>query len=68
VNIPLNFYFYNNGVTYEDIRGARFGYSRFLGETERAANCTACRVCEEKCPQKIPISEWLTKVHETLRS
>ena len=28
--------------------------------------CTKCGECEEKCPQEIPISEWMPKVHAVL--
>jgi len=39
---------------------------RFFNEKERANACTQCGLCEEKCPQKIIISEWMPKVHEVL--
>ena len=25
-----------------------------------------CRQCEDKCPQRIPISEWMIKIHNEL--
>jgi predicted aldo/keto reductase-like oxidoreductase len=31
-----------------------------------AALCIQCAKCEEKCPQKIRISEWLPIVHRVL--
>jgi len=49
-----------------DLKEAPFRYQRFMTETERAGACTACRACEAKCPQQIPISEWMPKVAAAL--
>lgn len=35
-------------------------------DAHRASACTACGECEEKCPQKIEISDWMPKIHEKL--
>jgi len=37
-----------------------------MPEGERAGTCKDCRACEEKCPQKIPGSEWMPKVATAL--
>ncbi|MCX5786713.1 MAG: aldo/keto reductase [Elusimicrobia bacterium] len=66
VNIPFNFELYNAAEIYEDVKAARFRYMRFMDECERAKTCVGCRACVEKCPQKIPISEWMPKVAGTL--
>lgn len=66
VDIPGNFELYNMGEVYEDVKGAKFRYNQFLAEAERAAACVGCRACEAKCPQKIPISEWMPKVEAAL--
>lgn len=66
VDIPHNFELYNNGFIHEDMRASRMTYSRFVPESERASACTQCMECEEKCPQKIRISELMPKVHEAL--
>lgn len=66
IEIPRNFKTYNEGFMYDDLAGARGAYLRFFTETARAANCVQCRVCEEKCPQGIAISEWMPKVHGVL--
>ena len=68
VNIPRNFELYNDAEIHADPTAPRFVYGRFLGESERASACTACRECEEKCPQAIPICEWMPKVHEKLKT
>jgi predicted aldo/keto reductase-like oxidoreductase len=66
VDIPRVFGFYNDGYMHEDLPTSRALYGRFLDEKERAGACLQCRVCEEKCPQKILISEWMPKAHAVL--
>lgn len=68
VEIPRIFEIYNNGIMYNDIKLARFYYrSPFdLKDNQRADQCIECGECEEACPQNIPISEWLKKVHSEL--
>jgi len=66
VNIPRNFEMFNNGVMYDKLEGARRGYSQWLPEEERANLCIQCQECEEKCPQNIPISDWMPRVHAVL--
>ena len=66
VNIPRNFEFYNSAVMYDKVEAVRGGYNNWFAEAERAHNCAECYECEEKCPQKIAITEWLPKVHELL--
>jgi hypothetical protein len=66
VNIPANFEMYNEAIMYDDPGTARQRYLRFMPEKERAKMCKQCKKCEEKCPQKIPISELMPKVHELL--
>ncbi len=65
VDIPRNFSIYNDSVIHEDIDGATTVYNNFFDAANHAEQCVQCRACEEKCPQKIPISEWLLKVSET---
>jgi hypothetical protein len=66
VDIPGNFEIYNEAFLHEDIPVARFKYKIFVAEPARASACVACHDCEDKCPQKIPISEWMPKVHALL--
>ena len=66
VNIPSNFEIYNEAFLHEDIPGARFKYQIFIPEAARASVCVACHDCEGHCPQKIPISDWMPKVHTLL--
>jgi predicted aldo/keto reductase-like oxidoreductase len=66
VNIPRNLELYNDCIVYDDPAIPRAVYSRFLPEGERAAACTGCRECEDKCPQGIAISECMPEVHAVL--
>ena len=43
-----------------------FKYQIFIPEAARAGACIACHDCEDRCPQKIPISEWMPKVDALL--
>jgi predicted aldo/keto reductase-like oxidoreductase len=66
VNIPRNFELYNDCVIYDDPAIPRAVYARFMPAGERASACAGCRACEEKCPQRIAISECLPEVHAVL--
>jgi uncharacterized protein len=66
VNIPRNLELYNDCVIYDDPAIPRAVYARFLPPGERASACTACRECEAKCPQGIPISECMPEVDAVL--
>ena len=53
------------GVMGNDLEGARAAYMR-MSEGERASACVQCRLCEDKCPQRISISEWMPYLQEVL--
>ncbi len=65
VDIPGVFDIYNDAFIYGDLEPQRFRYN-FIPKEHLADNCIQCLECEEKCPQGIPISDWLEKVHELL--
>jgi predicted aldo/keto reductase-like oxidoreductase len=66
VDIPTNFQTYNDAFLHEDLEGARRRYQYFTDKAVRADSCIECHECEERCPQKIPISDWMPKVHALL--
>jgi uncharacterized protein len=71
VNIPTCFEIYNDAFLHDDLEGARTWYRLFLRDGIRGMNaesCLSCHECEARCPQHIPISEWMPKVHDYLRA
>lgn len=77
VDIPKNFEYYNDYIVYdnknlEKMKGiskndsGKVMYSYHMDEGTRAKDCINCKVCEEKCPQGVKISEWMPKVHSAL--
>jgi len=65
VSIPLVMRYYNEGHIYGDPRVSRFRY-RQLPEEKQAISCDKCLECEEVCPQELPVSEWMEKIHAYL--
>ena len=65
VNIPTNFALYNDVLVFNDPTGVMV-YNAFLTPEQKASSCSDCGICEEKCPQEIPIREELKKAHLTL--
>ena len=75
VDIPGNFGSYNEGIMFDKPEASRghYGWLKFAYEEQgifdhdiRAAQCIQCGECETKCPQGIPISEWMPVVHRAL--
>jgi len=75
VDIPTNFAVYNEGLMYnkEDSARGQYGWWKYAHEVQgiydhdiRAVVCIQCQECEAKCPQSIPISEWMSIVHQVL--
>jgi len=65
VDIPGNFAQYNTAALYDELEGARGWYEKANAATLASA-CIQCRVCEEHCPQEIPIADWMPVVDEVL--
>jgi predicted aldo/keto reductase-like oxidoreductase len=66
VHIPFNFAIYNDGIVYNKPDHARDEYNNRMPKEARASVCTRCHECEDKCPQSIPISEWMVVIHQVL--
>jgi predicted aldo/keto reductase-like oxidoreductase len=66
VNIPGNFDLFNYAHLFDDVASARFRYEALLTAAQRSVSCIACGLCEEQCPQSIPIAEWMEKVSALL--
>jgi uncharacterized protein len=69
VAIPVNFELSNNATVFKgnSVVLCRNLY-HFLPETERASACLECGVCEERCPQGIPIRKMLETVRKQFQS
>ncbi|CAB1082344.1 Aldo/keto reductase, 4Fe-4S-containing, TM1183 family [Olavius algarvensis Delta 1 endosymbiont] len=65
VEIAEIFEHYNDANIYDNPRGPRFHYGD-LSDDQRADSCVECFECEEKCPQGIPVVEYLKKAHALL--
>ena len=66
VQIPGVLGLYNDAIMYDDLPRAKFLYNIRIQQDERAEHCEECNECEEKCPQGIPIAEWMKKAQELL--
>jgi hypothetical protein len=66
VNIPRVFDYYNRIAVYDDLEGTRDAYQQFFEEEQKAAHCIQCDECVPKCPQNIPISEWMPIIEDVL--
>jgi predicted aldo/keto reductase-like oxidoreductase len=62
------FRIYNESIMYGDPVIGRMRYASPFGivPEQRADRCVECGTCEEKCPQKVDIIDWLKKAHELL--
>lgn len=68
VEIPQILSFYNDAIVYGALAASKIRYNGgiAINKEQRADNCTECLDCVEKCPQGIPIPEWLKKAHDLL--
>ncbi|HEX9909019.1 MAG TPA: aldo/keto reductase [Thermoplasmata archaeon] len=66
VDIPENFELYNDGFIHDDVGTSRMLYSRFFSKKRRASACKQCGKCEKRCPQGLPISQLMPRVHSVL--
>ena len=74
VDIPGNLATYNEAIMYDAPEAAR-GHYQWQGDwfaggnleyDVRAIACIQCAECESKCPQDIPISQWMPVIHHAL--
>jgi uncharacterized protein len=65
VDIPANTLVFNRGIAVGSVDASRFQYG-FWGPESKASACIQCRECEEKCPQAIPIGDWMPYIEEVL--
>lgn len=65
VDIPRNLNHYNEWFMFAKNPAVRAGYT-WVPEPQRAGACKECGLCEDKCPQRIPIMARLKEAHAAL--
>jgi uncharacterized protein len=65
VNIPRVLDVYNKSVAFSNPGEAKREFG-FFKPTERAGSCTECKECEVKCPQEVPVHEWMQRISAEL--
>lgn len=63
VDIPRILHLYNDGLMFDKMERSASDYIRFVPDENKADLCAVCGECQEKCPQDIPIPDWLEKIH-----
>ena len=64
VDIPRILKIYNDGIMYDKVDSAITDYKMWVPAENKADLCVVCGECLEKCPQDIPISDWMEKIHQ----
>jgi predicted aldo/keto reductase-like oxidoreductase len=65
IDVPRIFEIYNDAIIYDDVDFGRFLYKH---EHHDAKDCSECGACEDACPKRIPILEWLKRATKLLKS
>lgn len=63
IDIPGVFDIYNKGYLFGNLSLAKKRYSSLK---VKADACIECQICESKCPQNLPISQLMKKIHMEL--
>ncbi len=66
VSIPRILEIYNDSIMYDKLDYGINGYNNWIPDDKKADQCQDCRECEESCPQDIPISTWMERIHQEL--
>jgi len=64
VDIPRILQIYNDGIMYDKFEGSKLEYNIWVPAEAKGNNCVVCRECEDQCPQDIPISDWMARIHQ----
>ena len=64
INIPKLFNIYNEYTRFENSRKQRYAgsYNSAVSGKGKASDCIGCANCEDRCPQKIAIRDFLSKI------
>ena len=64
VKIPDIFRGYDNHYMLDALEGWKKQYASFIENNHDASKCIACGLCEEACPQHLPIISLLEEIHQ----
>ena len=64
VAIPRLFHAYNEANMFDRLDHFARRYQEFANEKKDAGQCVKCGLCEQQCPQHLPIRDWLDTVHK----
>jgi len=67
VNIQRVLDIYNKSVAFANPAEGKRLYG-FLKESERAGGYAECLECEGKCPQEVPVHEWMNRIKQEFGS
>jgi len=62
IAIPELIDIYNNYLVHKTVTNQTGWYKMLTGRGGKAGDCTACRACEETCPQKLEIADTMVKI------
>lgn len=66
IAIPEIFAAYNHCRVHMDLFEGKELYRKAQGVGALADACVGCCACQEQCPQDLPISQWMPKIHQLL--
>ncbi|MDD3350343.1 MAG: aldo/keto reductase [Eubacteriales bacterium] len=68
VEIPKVIDYYNQWHLYMEMPAIKRDFNMNLSQKNRPSNCIDCKVCEEKCPQHLPIAQIMKDAAEIFES
>jgi len=63
IDIPRILKIYNDGIMYDKVKDAKSDYVLWVPAENKGDLCVECGECLEKCPQDIPIPDWMERIH-----
>ena len=67
IAIPQIFEAYNNCRKNMSLFAGKEGYKKAAETGALANDCVGCGACEAQCPQQLPISQWMPRIHDLLK-
>lgn len=67
IDIPTSLNYYNEWFLFDKNPKVLDDFRMFTNPKARPEHCTTCRLCEEKCPQHLPISDLMKAITEEFK-